>query len=144
MSGEQDLRDHGRGQSGLVKGVAVGGEPADPGVFASADAVLDPGMDAVAGVDVGGLAAPALRGGRQVGDPQLVPVPVPMLEKREPGAGLGPLAASEDPHGAEVGRRGGDSSRSRLARERLSDKVSDNHHGQRWTPADLHGRPVPG
>src|SRR5215470_2918031 len=96
--GEQDLRDHGRGQPGLVEGVAVGGEPADPGVLASADAVLDPGMDAVAGVDEGSLAAPAFRGGRQVGDPQLVPVAILMLEKRELGAGVGPLAASEDPH----------------------------------------------
>ena len=91
--GEQDLRDHRRGQPGLVKGVTVGGEPADPGVLARADTVLDPGMDAMAGVDVGGLAPPALRGGRQVGDPQLVPVPVLMLEKRQPGAGMGPLAA---------------------------------------------------
>jgi hypothetical protein len=36
------------------------------------------------------------------------------------------------------------SSRSRPARERPSDKVSDNRHGQRWTPADAHGRSVPG
>ena len=31
-----------------------------------------------------------------------------------------------------------------LARERPSDKVSDNRHGQRWTLADTHGRSVPG
>ena len=36
------------------------------------------------------------------------------------------------------------SSRSRPARERPSDKVSDNRHEQRWTPADTHGRSVPG
>ena len=36
------------------------------------------------------------------------------------------------------------SSRSRPARERPSDKVSDNRHGQRWTPVDTHGRSVPG
>ena len=36
------------------------------------------------------------------------------------------------------------SSRSRPARERPSDKVSDNRHGQRWTPANTHGRSIPG
>jgi hypothetical protein len=33
-----------------------------------------------------------------------------------------------------------DGSRSRLARERPSDELSDNHHRRRWTPADTHGR----
>ena len=28
--------------------------------------------------------------------------------------------------------------------QRLSDQVSDNRHGQRWTPADIHGRSVAG
>ena len=49
--GEQDLRDHRRGQPGLVERVVVGGELADAGVFAGADGVLDPGVDPVAGVD---------------------------------------------------------------------------------------------
>jgi hypothetical protein len=26
----------------------------------------------------------------------------------------------------------------------ISDQVSDNHHRQRWTPADTHGQSVPG
>jgi hypothetical protein len=43
-----------------------------------------------------------------------------------------------------LGKRVGPASRSRPARERSSDKVSDNRQGQRWTPADTHGRPVPG
>ena len=30
------------------------------------------------------------------------------------------------------------------AHARLSDEVSDNRHGQRWTSADIHGRPVAG
>jgi hypothetical protein len=28
--------------------------------------------------------------------------------------------------------------------QELSDEVSDNRHGQRWTPADTHGQSVPG
>lgn len=42
------------------------------------------------------------------------------------------------PHRLE--KRVGDGGRSRPTHERPSDKVSDNHHGQRWTPADTHGR----
>ncbi len=38
-----------------------------------------------------------------------------------------------------LGKRVGDSSRSRPARERPSDELSDNRHRQRWTPADTHG-----
>src|SRR5215471_9896903 len=57
--GEQDLRHHGCGQPRLVELVVVGGEPADPGLLAGADGILDPGVHAVAGVDVGVLPAPA-------------------------------------------------------------------------------------
>ena len=41
-------------------------------------------------------------------------------------------------------KAGGDSSRSRPARERPSDELSDNRHRQRWTPAGAHGRSAPG
>jgi hypothetical protein len=37
-----------------------------------------------------------------------------------------------------------DGSRSQAARERPSDKMTDNRHGQRWTLADTHGRSVLG
>ena len=62
------------------------------------DGVLDPGVDAVAGVDAGVLPAPALGGGGQAGDPQLVAVAVLVLEQAEFGAGVRALAAGEDPH----------------------------------------------
>ena len=39
-----------------------------------------------------------------------------------------------------LGKRVGDSSRSRPARERPSDELSDNRHRQRRTPVDAHGR----
>ena len=97
-SGEQDLRHHRRGQPRLVELVIVGGEPADPGRFPGADRVLDPGVHAVAGVDVGVLPAPALRVCGEVGDPQLVVVAVLVLEQGQLGAGVGALAAGEDPH----------------------------------------------
>ena len=42
------------------------------GLLAGADDVLDAGAAAVRGVDVGALAAPALRRGGQVGDPPAV------------------------------------------------------------------------
>ena len=42
-----------------------------------------------------------------------------------------------------LGKRVGDSSRSRPARERPSDQVSDNRHRQQWTPADTYGRDGP-
>ena len=38
-----------------------------------------------------------------------------------------------------LGKRVGDSSRSRSVRERPSDELSDNRHRQRWTPADTYG-----
>ena len=59
-----------------------------PAVFAGADAVLDPGVHPVGGVDVGGLAAPAAHGGGQVGDPQAVPPAVCGLEQGQLGAGV--------------------------------------------------------
>ena len=43
-----------------------------------------------------------------------------------------------------LGKRVGDRSRSRPARGRPSDEVSDNRHRQRWTPADIHGRSAAG
>ena len=79
------------------------GKLAEAGVFAGADAVLDPGVDAVGGVDVGQLAAPAGCAGGQVGDPQGVPPAVGGLEQGQLGAGVRALAAGEDPH-----RRGPD------------------------------------
>ncbi len=68
-----------------------------PGVLPGAD-VLDPGVDPVGGVGVGALAAPASGAGGQVRGPQRVALPAGRLEERELGAGVGPLAAGEDPH----------------------------------------------
>ena len=51
------------------------------------------------GVDVGALAAPAFRGGGQVGDPQTVAPAAGGLEQGQLRAGVRPLAAGEDPHG---------------------------------------------
>src|SRR5262249_37026487 len=67
--GQQGGGDQRGGQPGLVEGEQVGGELADPGVFAGADAVFDPGMDSVGGIDVGGAGPPAAQAVRQVGDP---------------------------------------------------------------------------
>jgi hypothetical protein len=90
--------DHRGVEPGLVDLVVVRGKVAEAGVLAGADDVLDAGVDAVRGVDVGALAAPALRRGGQVGGPQGVAPAVAGLEQRELGAGVGPLAgAGEDP-----------------------------------------------
>ena len=62
-------------------------------------AVLDPCVHPVGGVDVGGLAAPAGGAFGQVGDPQGVAPAVFGLEQGQLGAGVGALAAGEDPHG---------------------------------------------
>jgi hypothetical protein len=68
---------------------------AEPGVLASADDVLDAGVDAVGGVGVGALAAPSPRPGGQVRGPQRVAPPVGRLEERELGAGVGPLSRAK-------------------------------------------------
>ena len=49
--GEQVDADQGAGEPGLVDREPVGGEAADAGVFAGADAVLDAGVSAVAGIE---------------------------------------------------------------------------------------------
>ena len=74
-------------------------ELADPGVFAGAHAVFDPGVDPVGGIDVGQVGAPAPQVSGQVGNPQRVPPPVFGLEQGELGAGMGALTAGEDAHG---------------------------------------------
>ena len=57
--GQQDAGDHGRVEPRLVQPVVMRGEMPQAGVLAGADDVLDAGVDAVGGVDVGALAAPA-------------------------------------------------------------------------------------
>src|SRR5712692_8686338 len=96
--GEQGLGGHGGGQPRLVDVEVVGGEMPESGVLAGADRVFDPGVDAVACVDVGGLAAPAFGFHRQAGDPQGVPPAVRGFHQGEFRAGVGALAAGEDPH----------------------------------------------
>ena len=54
--------------------------------------------DAVSRVDVSRVGAPALGGGRQVGDPQDAAAAVPGLEQTQLRAGIGPLAAGEHAH----------------------------------------------
>ena len=68
------------------------------GVLPGADHVLDAGVDAVRGVDVGALAAPAPGRGGQVRHPQGVAPAVGGLEQGQLRAGVRPLAAGEDPH----------------------------------------------
>ena len=72
-----------------------GREMAQPGVLAGADRVLDPGLDAVGGVDVRVLAQPAFRARGPVRHPQAVPPPVLGLEQGELGAGMRPFPAGE-------------------------------------------------
>src|ERR1019366_7087523 len=60
--------------------------------------VLDPGLDPVRGIDAGVLPEPASGAGGPVRGPQGVPPAVPGLEQGQLGAGMGPLAAREDPH----------------------------------------------
>jgi len=67
--GQQDAGDHGGVEPCLVQPVVMRGEMPEAGVLPGADDVLDAGVDAVGGVDVGVLAAPAFRHDGQVGDP---------------------------------------------------------------------------
>src|ERR1700693_6025575 len=68
--GQQDGGGHGRVKPGLVQPVVVGGEMSEAGVLAGADDVLDAGVDAVCGVNVGALPAPASGRGGQVRHPE--------------------------------------------------------------------------
>ena len=96
--GQQDAGGHRRVEPGLVDRVVVRGEVAQAGVLAGADDILDAGVDAVGGVGVGALAAPASGVSGQVGRPQGVAPAVGRLEQGQLGAGVGPLAAGEDAH----------------------------------------------
>src|SRR2546430_9946811 len=69
----------------------------EAGLLAGADAVLDPGVRAVAGLEELG----AVGGG--AGSQQLVAPPVGLLEQRQLGSGVGFLAAGDD---AQVGVSG--------------------------------------
>jgi len=93
---------------------------AEPGVFASADDVLDPGVNPVGSVDVGALAAPAPCARGQVRRPQGVPPSVLGLEQGELRAGMRALAAGEDPYFSSAtlsaGRRPGPRAGARSAR----------------------------
>src|SRR5271165_3640648 len=96
--GEQDLPGHRRGQPRGVDPEVKGREMAQAGILAGADRVLDPGLDPVRDVDVGGLAQPASGVRGPVRGPQGVPPAVPGLEQGQLRAWMGPLAAREDPH----------------------------------------------
>jgi hypothetical protein len=71
--------------------------------LARADPVFYPGVDPVCGVDVGQLGAPAAEAGGHVRDVQAVTPAVFGLEQGQLRAGVGPLAAGEDPHGRRPG-----------------------------------------
>jgi hypothetical protein len=96
--GQQDGRDHGGVEPRLIQPVVMRWEMSQAGVLPGADDVLDAGVDAVGGVDVGALAAPAFGGGGQVGDPQAVAPAAGGLEQGQLRAGVRALAAGEDPH----------------------------------------------
>jgi hypothetical protein len=96
--GQQDAGGHRGVQPGLVDLAVAGGEVAEAGVLAGAGHVLDAGVDPVGGVGVGALAAPAPRFSREVRRPQRVARAVGGLEQVQLGAGVGPLAAGEDPY----------------------------------------------
>ena len=74
------------------------GEPADPAVLPGADAVLNPRVHPVGGVDVAQLGAPAAQPGGHVRYPQGVTPAVPGLEQDQLGTRMRPLTAGEDPH----------------------------------------------
>ena len=78
--------------------VVVGRKVAEAGVLAGVDDVLDAGVDPVACVDVGALAAPAPGVLGQVRRPEAVAPAVAGLEQGELRAGVRPLAAGEDLH----------------------------------------------
>src|SRR6266480_2363390 len=79
------------------------GEMTEPGVLPGADHVLDAGVDPVACVDVGALAAPAPRVLWQVRRPQGVTPPVFRLEQGELRSGVRTLAAGEGPQRLRAG-----------------------------------------
>ena len=96
--GQQGGREQGSDQPRRIDREIVRGKPADAAVLPGADGVLDPGMDPVGGVDVGGIGASAPQAGGQVGHPQAVPPAVLGLEQSQLGARVGALAAGKDPH----------------------------------------------
>ena len=69
-----------------------GGQVSDAGVLAGSDAVLDPGVRAVPGIEEWQLSA----GG--VGGERLVAVAVADLEGVQGRTGVGVFAADDDPH----------------------------------------------
>ncbi len=116
--------------------VSEGNRPM-PQFLAGPDAVLDPGVHPVGGVDAGRVGAPAPQRSGQVGDPQAVPPAVFGLEQGQLGAGVRPLAVGENPHAgqpAKVARR---------AFAQQSGQLSDVHSGgidlrlAAWNPGIL-------
>jgi hypothetical protein len=87
----------------------------DSAVFPGTDAVFDPGVDPVGGVDVGGLAAPAAGPRWQVGDLQGVAPAVFGLEQGQLGAGVRALAACSPGPGSLCAGRGAAPPGQRLA-----------------------------
>jgi hypothetical protein len=86
-------------QPGLVDREVAGGEAAEAGVLAAADVVLDPGVGPVAGLQV--LDRPSARDGG-VGEEDLVAHALVLVEQGQLGAGVGPLAADDDPGAVRV------------------------------------------
>ena len=79
--GQQDAGDHGGVEPRLVQPVVMRWEMSQVGVLPGADDVLDAGVDAVRGVDVGALAPPAPGRGGQVRHPRGVTPAVGGLEQ---------------------------------------------------------------
>ena len=87
--GEQDLPGHRRGQPRGVDPEVKGREMADSAVFPGPDRVLDPGLDPVRDVDIGGLAQPASGVRGPVRGPQGVPPAVPASNRVSCAPGWG-------------------------------------------------------
>ena len=83
--GEEGLPGHRCGQPRGVDPEVYGGEVTQAGGFAGADGVLDPGVDPVSCVDIGGLSEPALGARGPVRGLQGVPAAVPGLEQGQLG-----------------------------------------------------------
>ena len=98
--GDQIDREHHDGQPGLVDRERAGREVVQAGVLRAADAVLDPGVRAVAGVEVGELPE------RGVGGERGVAPPVGLFERVELRAGVRAFATHDHPDPDRVAGQG--------------------------------------
>ena len=85
------------GQPGLVERERLAGKLAGAGVLAGADAVFNPGVHPVRGVDAGKLAAPSGGAAGQVGHPQGVAPAVAASNKVSWAPGCGHAAGHRPP-----------------------------------------------